>query len=257
MKPLLRWSLSCFALLVGLLVPLSGAAFATSATPTPIPLPLCADFGGSTSSVVRAGGGSASGASIFCTVLVENGKFVRNPAELGSQAVIDLGVVQAVDVYGLTNSGIAVPNFTSAVNLCLQGSGTLIYMDALQTPRVPTQMTSSFDGSYTCALVSHAGTVALVSGAVSAPAQSTPAPGETPGTPVPGVITEFTSLCTGQTTAIVRLREEPSTDSKMIARLPYQTTWRVTAKTEGWYRIVYLDGQAWVSARYFRADCAG
>ena len=242
-------------LLTCMLAALSGTTFAQTATVTPIPLPLCADFGGSTSAIVRAGGGSAPGASIYCTVLVENGKFVRNAAELGNQAVIDMGVVQAVDVYGLTNYGIAVPNFTSAVNLCLQGNGTLIYLDALQTPRVPVFMSAEAQSGYMGASVAHAGTVALVSASPVITAASTPAPGQTAQAPAPGVVVEFSSICTGTTTAIVRLREEPSTESAMIDRLPYQTNWRVTAMTDGWYRIVYHDRQGWVSARYFRANC--
>lgn len=245
------------SLLLCLLASLSGAVAADSATPTPIPLPYCPDFSGATSSVVRGGGGAAPGASIYCTLLVENGNFVRSAAELGNQAVIDMGVIQAVDVYGLTNYGIAVPNFTTSMNICLLGSGTLIYLDAAQTPRTPVLMAASPQGNYTCGSIAHAGTVALVSGSPAAPASDTaPTVNGTPQAPAPGVIAEFSSMCTGTTTAIVRLRAEPSADSAMIARLPYQTNWRVTAMTSGWYRIVYLDGQGWVSSRYFTAHCA-
>ncbi len=45
----------------------------------------------------------------------------------------------------------------------------------------------------------------------------------------------------------------------MIAQLPYNLTLTATAYSAGWYRVIYLDGQGWISAKYLSTtgDCGG
>ena len=85
------------------------------------------------------------------------------------------------------------------------------------------------------------------SGSEAAPSQgstSTSTVGDSPASAV-GL-----SNCRVTTTRIVRLRTAPDTNSEIITRLPYRTSWQVTGRTAGWFRIVFEDQQAWFSADY-------
>ena len=64
--------------------------------------------------------------------------------------------------------------------------------------------------------------------------------------------------CRVTTTRILRLRTAPSTETgEIITRLPYRTTWQVTERTAGWFRIIFEDRQGWVSADFVNTsgDC--
>ena len=58
-------------------------------------------------------------------------------------------------------------------------------------------------------------------------------------------------------TRIVRLRTEPNTQSDVITRLPYRTSWQATNHVGGWFQIVYQDRQGWVADAYANptGDC--
>jgi hypothetical protein len=238
-------------------------------------LPLCPDVTGITNPIVRASipPGTVTGGEVYCRIIAQNGAFVRTSGEIGVASVLEQGVVQAVDVFGLLPRGIWSTTFNASVQVCLQGSGSFIFLDARQSPRSASTLSSSASDGYVCASISGPGTVVLVGGAVptSAPAPNAPgAPGiqSTPGgaaladrtaSLAPGEIIDLTeSNCTGRTTRIVRLRAEPDATSRVIDTLAYDRQFRVTGVTNGWVRIVYLNGQSWVSAQFFRlgAGCA-
>lgn len=73
-----------------------------------------------------------------------------------------------------------------------------------------------------------------------------------------GIVVDSVSLgastniqnCRATTTRAVRIRTEPNTESRIIDVLPWRTTYTVTERVPGWYRLVYLDGQGWVSDTY-------
>jgi hypothetical protein len=234
------------------------------------PRPLCADRTGATNPVVRYDipFGSVSSGGIYCRVLVENSTYRVNSGEIGSQALIDLGIVNAVDVFAILFNGTSQTVFNNPVKICILGTGALWFLDASQSPRTLVQLTAAVEGGYTCGSVSTAGIMAMVSGTplvapTTAPvvdAQGTPLPTVTPGgptlTPTTGAVGAATLLtnCSLTTTRIVRLREEPNTTSRILTRLPFDTTWRVTERVEGWYRIVWTNRQGWVSAQFARTS---
>lgn len=78
--------------------------------------------------------------------------------------------------------------------------------------------------------------------------EGTPAAPGTTTTVAPGVV-DVTN-CRVTTTRMVRLRDEPNLTSAVITVLPYRTTWKVTEAESGWYRVIYLNTQGWVSADY-------
>jgi uncharacterized protein YgiM (DUF1202 family) len=61
------------------------------------------------------------------------------------------------------------------------------------------------------------------------------------------------------TTAQVRLRTEPTTNSEVITRLPFQFTLQATARIDGWIQVIYQDRQGWISSNYLNesAGCSG
>jgi len=71
-------------------------------------------------------------------------------------------VIQAVDVFGLTHGGQPVARFNSSVEVCLQGAGRLLYLDATQSPRPLSLLATTSRGGYTCGVILNAGTVVLV-----------------------------------------------------------------------------------------------
>lgn len=237
------------------------AAFAVP-TPTYDPRPLCSDRSGATTAIVRyeIPYGSVSSGGVYCRPLVQDSKYLVSSAQIGNQDLINLGIVQAVDVFAILSSGGTTTVFNNPINICLLGVGNLFFLDANQSPRPLIQLTVSSDGVYSCGTVSTAGTVALTTGGLAQPAAAptaagTPDPNATPGpTVTPGAALPVGSLanCSVTTTKIVRLRAEANTTSTILTRLPYNTTWKATERVEGWYRIVWKDTQGWVSSSFVR-----
>jgi hypothetical protein len=126
--------------------------------------PLCSLIGGGTNSIVRAEvqDATVTGGSVFCRIIAQGSEFVNGPAEIGNPDVIAMGVIQAVDVFGLKHDGTAEPHFNSAVKTCLQGTGRLFYLDATTTPRALSELPTTSEFGYICGLIFNAGTVVLV-----------------------------------------------------------------------------------------------
>lgn len=225
-------------------------------------VPLCADFGGQTSAVVRADipAGAVNGGSVFCRVLAENNNVI-NPSAIGSDSVLSLGVINAVEVFGITHTGGYVQQFNAGVKVCLQGAGDIIYMDAYQTPRNPTRVSYTSENDFTCASINNGGTVVLVNSSGQAPAPAaTIDPNATPLPPgfvptstiVPAAAGNSLVGCRVTTTYAVRLRSAPNLESEVLARLPYDIRLTATAKEGDWFQVIYLNFQGWVSSTYVR-----
>jgi hypothetical protein len=119
--------------------------------------PLCANLNGSTNPVVRARNASSG---IYCRVLAQNSVFIGNGGgEVGSEYLIDLGVIQAVDVFGLRDTQ---PWYDFSIQVCLQGEGSVFFLDATTEPRALSLLPSAVEDGYTCAQIPNAGTVVLV-----------------------------------------------------------------------------------------------
>jgi uncharacterized protein YraI len=190
---------------------------------------------GSIFRVQIVGAGICSSEAI-CRVVAENG-VMYHPGAVGDQSVVDQGVIHAVDVFGVD------PSVTGAIQVCLQGTGGVIYLDANLSPRVPEWMPTTQQNGYTCAVIPHAGMVVLTqnNGYIGA---------------APDAISNTSSqtlpfgTCRVTTTNMVNLREEPSTSGAFITLLPYNLTLDATERSGSWIRVVYLDGQGWVHSDY-------
>lgn len=201
------------------------------------PLPNCTTLSGESASIVRIGGGA--NASTYCNILNENGVYRALPASLGSQAVIEQQVLQAVDVFD------PLP-FNANVNVCLQGSGDLIYLNANDAPRIPITLPSSQQGSFTCAPVPNPGTVVLVAGGGAA------APAAQSG----NTATIALDDCRVTTNNMLNLRAEPSTAAAILDVVPYDVMLTALERSGDWLRVIFLDGQGWLNAAYLRLEGA-
>jgi CSLREA domain-containing protein len=223
-----------------------------SPTPTPSLAGLCADLTGQTNPVVRADipPGAVPGGNVYCRVLAQDGQFKEgfSGERIGNQAVLNLGVIQAVDVYGLLPNGISAPDFSAPVTVCLLGTGSLVYLDALNAPRPPVILTNtSSNGGYTCASIPDAGTVVLVQNG-----------GNLPGASFPGAGGDFQGSrrtlngCQIVTLIRLKLRSVPGLDGAQLGIVEANVTLAATARTSRWYRVVYNGKSAWIFAAYVR-----
>ncbi|MCY4019588.1 MAG: hypothetical protein OXG39_09285 [Chloroflexi bacterium] len=93
--------------------------------------------------VVRAFAGTRSG--IQCQQIDARG--------VGIQSVINAGLILAVDIWGYVDPGVEV---------CLRGSGSLIFLDATTAPRRPNWMTAYGEPGWTCSVFYRPGSLVLV-----------------------------------------------------------------------------------------------
>lgn len=231
-----------------------------------------------TDSVVRIGvpEGAVGSGIVACRVIHDGSRFNITPAAIGNLGVLQRGVRAAIDVYASVGGG-SVVNFGQEVQVCLKGTGSFIFLNANQTPRIPSEMpafTRDLEGgTYTCTYISSAGVAVLVNGPTASPATDSDLvvptaddalasdEAETAGedaapVSVAPVVTADGSVslsgCRVTTTAMVRLRTEPTTSSEVITRLPFRYSLQATSRTTDstWYQVIFEDGQGWLSGRY-------
>ncbi|NLX08580.1 MAG: hypothetical protein GXY36_02890 [Chloroflexi bacterium] len=126
--------------------------------------PLLQTMNGASSVRTTLSDGAVQDGSIFGRVIAQDGQFQLDAGQIGNQGVLDSGVIQAVDVFALNHQGQAITHFNSPVEVCLKGSGRVLYLDSNAMPRVPVELPGAERDGYTCANVPNAGVVALVSG---------------------------------------------------------------------------------------------
>ncbi|HLU10538.1 MAG TPA: putative Ig domain-containing protein [Oceanobacillus sp.] len=136
--------------------------------PPPPPTPVCEDHNFAEGGVVRASTVDGIDYAVNCRILYQNGQPTQwlggnlyNAGAIGIQGVLDLGVIQAVDIF----SPVGMTYFEGGAVFCLRGQGTLIWMAAKNAPRVAEIIGSytvdEFPG-FTCSTLFEPGTLVLV-----------------------------------------------------------------------------------------------
>lgn len=137
--------------------------------PAPPPATRCTDTNFENPGMIRSNFlDDEDRANLFCRLIAAGGNYmywfgspITHGGNIGDRNVIDLGLIAAVDVFSMSG----VTRFVNDVNICLQGSGYIIYMNVSGQPRVPqlwnAWTTPSFPG-YTCTTLYAPGTVILV-----------------------------------------------------------------------------------------------
>ncbi|MCL4252021.1 MAG: hypothetical protein KJ065_27970, partial [Anaerolineae bacterium] len=139
----------------------------TTFLPPPPPVPFAEDMNFGDSPAARTGVPSSLVDAINVRVIVEDGAYVYwnggqlyGPEHIGNQGVVDLGILQAVDIFSST-----LGYFEGGFVICLKGEGEMIWMAGNGTPRqaewVQTYTVPEFAG-YTCLTIFEPGTLALV-----------------------------------------------------------------------------------------------
>ncbi len=206
---------------------------------------LCTNLESLSGGSVKVGAGQASlnGATgdIYCTLLAHDSILNNNGAGIGDAQVLALGVIQAVNLYGLMPGGYSTDTFTGPVQVCLRGTGGVLFMhyNPATQQRETSWLPAVQQGDYTCVDVPSAGIVVLVSSGSPAPAAA-----ETSSEPVSNALSD----CSVTTLYAARLRAEPNTSSEVLATVPYNLTLQATEAADGWLRVIYGDQQGWISA---------
>lgn len=137
--------------------------------PPPPATPLCDEHNFNENGVVHSSSSDALGSAINCRVIYQNGAptswiggDLYSPASIGVEGIVELGIVQAVDIFSPGGQNY----FEGGSVFCLRGEGTLIWLAASQSPRhaevIGSYSVPEFEG-FTCATLFEPGTLVLVS----------------------------------------------------------------------------------------------
>ena len=144
-------------------------------------------------------------------------------AGVGSQWIIDAGFISAVDIWGNGAPG----------EVCLEGLGSLLFIDTGVLPRVQSWLDSTQRDGHTCAELDRPGMLVLMPAA----AQS--------------------QQCPVTTTGQLRVRSGPSLAAGTLGFLRRGVSLRPISRRGNWIEIAYGGETGWVGAAYVKADCGG
>ncbi len=165
--------------------------------------------------------GHTNGSNVNCTHLDYSG--------IGSHILVDGGALHAVNIFGW----VARP-----ISACFQhDSGAIVLLDTAKSPREIVPLRTSTEFGWKCAQVDRIGTVVLM-----------PLEFFTSGV-IPEPIWNL-SACTVTTTAILNLREQPNTDSKVVANVLNDFSLPADQRATYWYRVNYYGIVGWLSLDY-------
>ena len=166
---------------------------------------------------------------------------------IGIQSVLDMGVLDAVDVWS---------NIGSGYEVCFPGPGRVVFLDAATSPRTEENMSHYFDDAYTCATSDRAGTMVLVELEAGTTGQPTSTSHPTPRRP--GTNDSIDSAIELEDCEItprfnLRLRETPW--GRILDVIPLGETVDANARTKSWFKVTYLEQEGWSAA--WLADSEG
>ena len=167
--------------------------------------------------IVRPVAGTRSG--IQCQVIHEAG--------VGQRAVIDKGIIAAVDIWAWVDPGVEV---------CLRGQGNLIFLDAADAPRSVSPIPAYTELDMTCATFNRPGSLVLVRSDESMLSTANQ---------------QALENCTVRTTDLLRLRDLPAGSATLVT-LPIGAYYSAVARTRDWFQIAYSGSLGWVSADYVK-----
>ena len=153
---------------------------------------------------------------------------VREPG-IGQPAIIRLGWLDAVDVWGDVGGGYKV---------CFPQAGRIIFLDAAYMPRAPRELPFETDDGYTCVALDLAGTIVLVNDPDAATDSSEP-------------IALTGCSVTIATTLYLRDRPEGAVQTRQIPAATALASW---SRTAGWFAVQYDYSYGWVAERFVTAD---
>ena len=191
---------------------------------TPPPPETCRELPPGSATVTAPSG---LGAGIQCRRLDAMG--------VGNAAVIDAGLVDAVDIWGTVEPGTQV---------CFPHLGAVMFLDAATSPRSLSVLESTAMDNGVCVSIASAGTVALVQGQ---PTRAAPQPEPEPE---PEAMPEQPMGCTIITTGHLFLRDSPSLSGEKLGHVLRGTQLTRLARQGNWHQVNHHGQVGWLGGRY-------
>jgi len=229
------------------IVPSGTPAPTLTIAPTSAATALADNLGAQTGGAILSSGGSNSVVlgdavgNLYARVMMTNGSELspNAAAEIGIPSLISLGIQHAVNLFGMIENGIAANDFSAPIEICLRGTGEVMFVAAADATRTPVRLAAVNRDGYACVMVPSAGLLVMM----SAPGGQTPqvsAPGESSAQ---ADDTVYANACNGGTLGRVNLRAAPSPSGAILAQVPVNTLVTVTARNAAGYYLVSYGGQ--------------
>ena len=185
-------------------------------------------------------------ASVVVTGYGENTQCqMVDAAGIGQMDVIERGVIDAVDIWNI------VPE---DVQVCFQGSGWPVFLDADYSPRMVMEMEHVHRDGMTCGTIDRPGTVALLASAAAASAPDT----HLTAAPAEATLPIFEAFpldnCLIKLVETLFLRAEPGGEIIDIVWLNTEVT---AFEINGYWYQVEFEGQIGYISRYYRKVIRG
>ena len=154
---------------------------------------------------------------------------------VGNQAIIDQGLLDAIDMWGYISPDTEV---------CFAQHGRLLLLDAAYSPRRAMPLAAYQRNGMSCATIDRAGTVVLLQSAAPLPVIN-----DAPPPPL------LLRNCMVHLLYALNFRARPA--GQIMRVLPAGIRLTAFSYREGWYQVDYYGQQGWVSANYVQAqgDC--
>jgi len=177
---------------------------------------------------------------------VESGIVFQRRSEngVGNAKVINMGFLDAVDVWG---------NIGGGYEVCFPRFGRIVFLDAATAPRALLYPEYRHEAGLTCAKLTSAGTLVLVASdeeRVNAASQPTEEP-QAIASIDPATLDDTADAidldgCTVTPRVNLNLRQAPW--EPILAVIPANTEVPATARTENWFKVTYEETEGWIAA---------
>lgn len=167
---------------------------------------------------------------------------------VGDPAVIDMGYLDAVDIWSHIGGG---------YEICFPQIGRIVFLDASISPRSLAYPEYSHNDGWTCASLDRAGTMVLVNAPAGADGRDGTITRSETTTGRPGTydsINDAIALegCSGTTQAPLRIRQAPW--GRIIAVIPRGAEVQASARTKSWFKVTYQEVEGWSAAWHISDD---
>ena len=179
------------------------------------------------------------GYQLWATYGLDSGAQFQRLGEngIGIQSVLNLGFIDAIDVWGYVSQGVTV---------CFPQAGNVVFLDASTAPRTVASIASYTEDGYTCVSLEKPGTLVLT--------QTLPTAFVPHAT---AAAIQTLSNCMVTTNAILNFRAAPNGES-LGSAIPSGATLTALQRTSGWIQVDYHGTQGWISSDYLttQGTCA-
>lgn len=165
-----------------------------------------------------------------------------NPCGVGNQEALDMGYLDAVDVWSNIGSGYSV---------CFPQIGRIVFLDAATSPRALVYPEYHYEDGHSCVTMTTAGTLVLVEPAAGTE-EETATTTRRPGTDDSVKDAIELENCRVRPRFNLRLRSAPW--GKILDVMPLDSEAPAKARTESWFNVSFEAREGWSAAWLTDAD---